>query len=343
MTAAAPHAAFRAIVAVKQLDFPPLACAAHASGVQILVIGLNPAVDVEWRVASVHWDEKNVVLGERRWAGGKSVNVARWLRHLGARVNLLLPLGGRTGEELRQQARAEGIGLRSVPIAEPTRANVMITQERGPQLRFNPRGPKLLPAELRAFFRAAEAEMHRSSLVILSGALCRDARPTVYRDLIRMAHRIGVRTLLDCDGPALTSGVTAKPWLVKPNSFELAEWAGRKLSSGSGVRKAVRELSGRTGGWVLLSRDAHGGLLLNDANRFACQAAVPRVRVRNTVGAGDALLAAAAIAITGGMEPAEWLRTGLATATAGVQRPAGELAAHPAIAAMQRRIRVLPA
>ncbi|KAF0176610.1 MAG: hypothetical protein FD161_2972, partial [Limisphaerales bacterium] len=67
---------------------------------QILVIGLNPAVDVEWRVGSLHWDEKNTVLGERRWAGGKSVNVARWLRHLGARVRLLVPLGGATGAEL---------------------------------------------------------------------------------------------------------------------------------------------------------------------------------------------------------------------------------------------------
>ncbi|NDA66346.1 MAG: hypothetical protein EBY09_06865 [Verrucomicrobia bacterium] len=91
----------------------------HAAGVQILVIGLNPAVDVEWRVTSVHWDEKNVVLGERRWAGGKSVNVARWLRHLGGSVKLLVPLGGATGAELRRQMRAEKVSVRAVAVGEP--------------------------------------------------------------------------------------------------------------------------------------------------------------------------------------------------------------------------------
>ena len=61
----------------------------HSSRVQILVIGFNPAVDVEWRVESVHWDEKNTVLGERRWAGGKLLDErvecdadARVVRHV---------------------------------------------------------------------------------------------------------------------------------------------------------------------------------------------------------------------------------------------------------------------
>lgn len=309
---------------------------------QILVIGLNPAVDVEWRVAAMHWDEKNVVLGERRWAGGKSVNVARWLRHLGARVKLLVPLGGATGAELRRQMRQEGVSLRAVPLREATRANVMVTQARGPQLRFNPRGPKLSAEEWRAFFRAAEEEMKRSALVILSGALCRDARPTVYRDLVRLAHRLRVRVVLDCDGPAFAAGVAAKPLLVKPNEFELAQWTGQQLRSEASVVRAAHELSRRTGGWVLLSRDARGGLLVNQADGVARRAAVPRVRVRNTVGAGDALLAAAAVELVRGAEPAEWLRRGLAAATAGVQCPAGELAGRSAVTAMGRRITTEP-
>lgn len=305
---------------------------------QILVIGLNPAVDVEWRVTSVHWDEKNVVLGERRWAGGKSVNVARWLRHLGGSVKLLVPLGGATGAELRRQMRAEKVSVRAVAVGEPTRANVMITQEQGPQLRFNPRGPKLTPAEWRTFFAAAEAEMCRSSLLILSGALCRDARPTIYCDLIRLAHRLKVRVVLDCDGPAFARGVTAKPFLVKPNTFELAQWAGRKLDSEAEIEAAARALSRVTGGWVFVSRDARGGLLVNEAGSRGWRARVPAVRARNTVGAGDALLAGAARQIVADASPEEWLRKGLATATAGVQRRAGELASLKVITGMHRLV-----
>ena len=59
-----------------------------------VVLALNPSVDVEWQVDHVRWEEKNNVLRERRWAGGKGVNVARWLRYLGAKPELILPLGG---------------------------------------------------------------------------------------------------------------------------------------------------------------------------------------------------------------------------------------------------------
>src|ERR1043166_5866931 len=58
----------------------------------ILVTALNPSIDVEGRVSTVHGEEKNTILSERRWAGGKGVNVARWIRPLGGDPALLLPL-----------------------------------------------------------------------------------------------------------------------------------------------------------------------------------------------------------------------------------------------------------
>ena len=72
----------------------------------ILVLSLNPAIDVEWCVDRVLWEEKNLIRSERRWAGGKGVNVARWLRFLGGRPQLLVPLGGASGAELKRQIRA---------------------------------------------------------------------------------------------------------------------------------------------------------------------------------------------------------------------------------------------
>ena len=91
---------------------------------------------------------------------------------------------------------------------------------------------------------------------------------------------------------------------------------------------------------MLLSRDARGGVLVNESMSFRSQATVPRVRARNTVGAGDALLAAAAAEMAQGAPPADWLRSGLATATAGVQRPAGELAKCSSVTAMRQRIKL---
>src|SRR5688572_8928172 len=72
-----------------------------------LILALNPSIDAEWRVGDLLWEEKNNVQSARRWAGGKGINVARWLKHLGGKPQLLLPLGGTTGAELAGCLRAE--------------------------------------------------------------------------------------------------------------------------------------------------------------------------------------------------------------------------------------------
>src|SRR2546422_5062118 len=115
-----------------------------------LIVALNPSIDFEWRVAQVRWEEKNVIESDRRWAGGKGVNVARWLKHLGGQPRLLLPLGGPAGKELAACLRNEKLAARIVPLREQTRVNVIVTTATRRQLRFNPKGPKLSPLEWRA-------------------------------------------------------------------------------------------------------------------------------------------------------------------------------------------------
>ena len=114
----------------------------------VLVVALNPSIDAEWRVDDVLWEEKNNVQSERRWAGGKGINVARWLKHLGCKSKLILPLGGLTGDEMAGCLRKEKISTQIIPLRETTRVNVIVTIRRGRQMRFNPLGPQLSAQEL---------------------------------------------------------------------------------------------------------------------------------------------------------------------------------------------------
>ena len=290
-----------------------------------LVVALNPSVDVEWRVARVRWEEKNEVLAERRWAGGKGINVARWLRHLGARPQLLLPLGGATGREMAGWLRAEKISTIIIPLREATRANVIVSSGEGGQLRFNPAGPKLAAREWRSVLAGNKTALPGASVQVLSGSLPRGVPVTAYAGLIGRARRAGVKTLLDCDGPALAAAVGAGPFLVKPNVDELARWRGRTLASVTAVRAAAHALSKATGGWVLVSLGARGGLLVHAREGRELRAPAPRVSPVNTVGAGDALLAAVARRMEQGEPPEEWLRWGVAVGTAATQLTAGQL------------------
>ena len=305
----------------KKLSLAPRNC--HSNTRMQLVVSLNPAVDVEWRVESVRWEEKNQIETERRWPGGKGINVARWLAHLGGDPRLVIPLGGTNGEEMAAGLRQLNIPFSPIPLRDSSRANVVVTTTAGKQLRFNPLGPKLSASEWRSVLSTTEHELRRAKMLILSGALPRGVPTNAYAQLLKLAKEAGVKSILDCDGPALNTGIKARPFLVKPNEFELAQWLGNVLSSESSVLRAARALSQASSGWVLLSRGPKGALLVGEEKIIMCRA--PAVQVRNTIGAGDALLAAAALEIEKDSAPDEWLRSGVAAGTAATECSAGAL------------------
>jgi len=291
-----------------------------------LILALNPAIDAEWRVDDVLWEEKNLVQSENRWAGGKGVNVARWLKHHGGKPLLVLSLGGNAGVELAGYVRGENLPAKIVHLRESTRVNVVVTTAEGRQMRFNAPGPELSRSEWREVCKIVRQELARADFLVLSGSLPRGAPLAAYGQFIRLAHRAGVKSLLDCDGPALGMAVKARPFLVKPNEHELAQWWGRPLRSEFELVRAARDMSARTRGWVFVSRGAERGLLVNAVEDFACFAAPPRVKLRNTVGAGDALLAAVVRQIQLGRSPQHWLRAGLQAGSAAAQCVGGRVA-----------------
>lgn len=292
-----------------------------------LILALNPSIDAEWRVEDVLWEEKNNVQSERRWAGGKGINVARWLKHLGGKPRLLLPLGGPTGDELAGYLRGEQLPAKISSLRQATRVNVIVTTRKGRQVRFNPFGPTISAEEWRRLFATVKRELARAKLLVLSGSLPRGLPADVYTVLIRFAHRLGVKTLLDCDGAPFAAALAARPFLVKPNEHELAQWWRKPLHSEADILGAAHALSRKTRGWVLVSRGGQRSLLISAVEDFHCFAKPRRVKPRNTVGAGDAMLAAVAHAIQSGFEPRQWLERGLATGTRATQLEPGRLPA----------------
>ena len=312
-----------------------------------LVVSLNPAVDVEWRVIEVLPEEKNELLSERRWPGGKGVNVARWLIWLDTPGRLVLPLGGEAGRELAADLKREGIEFAAFPLRESTRVNVVVTPNpgNGPQYRFNPTWPRLTIREASGLRRQVLALVSKGAVsdpVVLSGTLAFGAPPDTYARLVRAARRVGRPAVLDCDRQPFALAVKEGPWLVKPNEFELAQWAGKKLRTERFEYRAARALADATGGWVLMSRGSRGAWLINGKDpRAAWSASAPRVTPRNRVGAGDAMLAGA-IAASGDEDPCEWLRNAVATGTTATQVPPGELPSRALWRRLRSAVRITP-
>jgi 1-phosphofructokinase len=290
-----------------------------------LVVSLNPAIDCEWRLPSVVPEEKNELASEVRWPGGKGINVARWLKWFAVPGRIFLPLGGGTGRELAAGLRAEGLRFVRFPLSQPNRVNVVVTPDHGPQFRFNQTWPRLNSGEARRLVERAGELVARADPVVISGTLAFGAPANSYARLVAAAARANRRVFLDCDREPFALAVGEHPFLVKPNEFELGQWAGRSLKRPAEVLAAARRLSRTTGGWVLVSLGERGALLVNAVQGVALEAATPPIKVRNTVGAGDALLAGVVAAAQGFDDPGVMLRWAVATGSAAAELSPGKL------------------
>src|ERR1700747_3518668 len=87
----------------------------------ILVVSLNPALDITHHVAGVDWSGVNRPQRVSTAPGGKGLNVARTLHALGADVRVVGLAGGIVGEAVAAALAAAGVAGAFTPIAGQTR------------------------------------------------------------------------------------------------------------------------------------------------------------------------------------------------------------------------------
>lgn len=280
----------------------------------IVTVTLNPSLDRTLLVSELRRGEVIRAESSLTDPGGKGVNVARALAAHGDAVVAVLPSGGAVGRAVVAMLQDAGVGVGVVPIAGATRANVTVVEPDGTTTKLNEPGPQLSADEVAALVATITAHAARGDWVVVAGSLPPALDDDIYRTIGDAAHASSARWALDTSGDALLPALAARPDVVKPNREELAEAVGTRVGTLGDVVSACRELRARGASTVVCSLGADGALLVDDDGAWLARG--PVVEVRNTVGAGDALLAGFVHA--GGTGP-EALRVGVAWATAAVR------------------------
>ena len=60
----------------------------------------------------------------------------------------------------------------------------------------------------------------------MSGNVSPGVENKIYKEMIASLRESGIRVLLDADGELFKEGIQAKPYAIKPNRFELAQYFG---------------------------------------------------------------------------------------------------------------------
>lgn len=285
----------------------------------IVTVTPNPVLDRTLTVPRIVLNEVVRATASRLDWGGKGFNVSRALQALGVESVAMGFVGGATGQMLERGLRDLGIATDFVHIAGETRTNIVVTDVGAEQyVKVNEAGPTVQAQELAAFFDQTRKRVRPGDIWVLSGSLPPGVPLDFYVQLIALVQARGAKALLDSSGEPLRLGCTAGPYLVKPNAVEAEEVTGREIGSKADALGAAEFFLCQGIELVALSLGADGLLLAS--KQQTVWARPPRMRARNPVGAGDALLAGIAWAMERGLPLEEMARWAVATGTAAAVR-----------------------
>lgn len=278
----------------------------------VLTLTPNPSVDRTLQVAALVPGKTHRVSAASVEASGKGINVAMATAVNGGTATAVYPVGRADADRYAMALRSAGVEPLAVPIEGEIRSNITIVDDADVVTKVDEEGPRLTADECAALIRALLAADDGEGWVVASGSL----PPGVPADFLAAVSEslpdARSRFVIDTSGAALSSAMAAEFAIAKPNLEELRSLVQSGLSDLRSVVDAAQSLR-RPGSTMLVSLGAQGAVLVSDDT--VAYATAETAEVRNTVGAGDALLAGF---LAGGAHGAEALCNAVAWAGAAV-------------------------
>lgn len=300
---------------------------------RILSLTLNPALDLTVRLARLEPGEVNRSEAMITHAAGKGVNVAQVLADLGHQVSVGGFLGAANPQAFDALIASRGFGDAFIRVPGETRSNIKIAEQDGRVTDINAPGPWVSEQAQAQLLKLLAVIGPEFDAVVVAGSLPRGITPQWFQSLLQQLKNLGLKVALDTSGEALRAGLNAGPWLIKPNTEELADALGHATD-------AVSQLH-RQGVEHVVVSDGAAGVSWYSADT-ALHATPPKVTVASTVGAGDSLLAGMLHGLLNGDTPEQTLRRATAIAAMAVTQIGFGITDEAQLETLQSGVHVRP-
>ncbi|MGI6239687.1 MAG: 1-phosphofructokinase [Christensenellales bacterium] len=281
----------------------------------ITAVSLNPSIDLTLSIDGFVYGGLNRVHTAQSDAGGKGMNVALAAARLNAAARCIGFIHQKNADEFETKLRENGADFDFVALPGGARTNIKLRDDQTGQItEINQSGGAVTADDLLRIEALVKKHAAAGGFMVFSGSLPPGCPADFYQTLIEIVSRAGCRCALDADGARLTAGIEAKPYLIKPNRFELESMAGRALADATAICAAAREIIDRGVSVVAVSLGAEGALIVDRSQ--ALYACALDVEVQSTVGAGDSMVAALAAGFDAGKPLEEAFRMGVACSAA---------------------------
>ncbi|MBE6688668.1 MAG: 1-phosphofructokinase family hexose kinase [Ruminococcaceae bacterium] len=258
----------------------------------ISTLTLNPALDRSMIFEDFRAGQLNRAMSSVTTVGGKGINVSRVLNACGVQTVAYGFYGGQNGETMQRMLETEGVSYNFTRTRAETRMNIKLLTTGGEATEASESGGPVTADELDELLTKLDYHFRNQKphCFVISGSAPRGIDVSVYGKIVNNARENGIKTVLDCDREALKQGISASPYLIKPNLFELEQYAGRKLLCIEEIINFTLRLHRETGIKILLTLAEKGAMYIGHEGVYTVSS--PKVQMRGFTGAGDSFLAA---------------------------------------------------
>lgn len=279
----------------------------------IYTVTFNPSLDYIVSVKDFRPGMTNRTSSELMLAGGKGINVSIVLGNLGIKSTVLGFIAGFTGDEIVRRLHNGGINSEFIKINDGiSRINIKLKSIDGTEI--NGQGPHIDSSHIEQLMNRLR-RLESGDVLVLAGSIPAGISDNIYKDIMDMLKDKGVQIVVDATSRLLTNVLEYNPFFIKPNQHELGDIFNVTLNTQEEVIPYALELKKMGAVNVCVSMGGKGAILVaDDGNVYKAKA--PDGILKNSVGAGDSLVAGF---LSGWIEKKDYeyaFRKGVATGSA---------------------------
>lgn len=254
----------------------------------IYTVTFNPAIDYVVRTGEMTIGATNRSNSEEIYFGGKGINVSMVLKELDMPSIALGFVAGFTGVAIEKGVQEAGIETDFVHLENGfSRINVKIKSSQETEL--NGQGPHITEDAIKELFAKLDC-LKDGDTIVLAGSIPNTLPADIYEQILQYLSGKNIKAVVDATGELLLRVMKFKPFLVKPNNHELGELFHVTIQTNEEIAQYARKLQEMGARNVLVSMAGDGALLIDENGKeHFCD--VCKGTVRNSVGAGDSMVA----------------------------------------------------
>ena len=199
----------------------------------ITALLLNPCIDRTVFIDGFLYGEMNRIVEVENIPAGKGTNVAYAVKKLGGDSGLVL-FGAKENDPVQKRMEGLGISCRTLGVFQEIRVNTKLNNMQDNVVtEINEKGPPVTQEQIEDIIKLSVEAAKESDFFVLTGSMPKGCDASLYGEIMAKIKLTApeCKLVLDAEGEPFKKALEQKPYIIKPNKYEMEIYCGRKLET----------------------------------------------------------------------------------------------------------------